>query len=79
VRNAPVPVSLDELRRVLELTDRLGVHREQVVIPLAKGEGSVRRGADGRFQIIVDRGSDFELVLFEIERALRQHLGLEDD
>lgn len=38
-----IPLSASEIRRLLEVTDGLGLHREAVVIPLAReGAGDVQ-------------------------------------
>ena len=44
-----------EMQRIFEVTDRLGVHRESVVVPLAaRTPGRVRRMPNGKIEIVVD-------------------------
>ena len=65
-------VTLAEIHRILEITDRLGIHRESVVIPLGRrAPGSVRRMPGGKVQIVVDAG-DFEAWLPGLEAEIRR-------
>lgn len=59
-----------EIQIVLELTDRLGVHREQVRIPLLKRDLGVVRLPDGRIEITLARGVDARAQLGELESRL---------
>ena len=62
-----------EIDRVLEITDRLGIHREQVVIPLMpRHPGRARRRPDGKLEITVESKSDFEDWLAGLETLIRQ-------
>jgi len=46
------PITPAEIRRILETTDSLGLHRESIVVPLAKeGAGLVRLISRGRIEI----------------------------
>lgn len=68
-------VTLVEIRRIFEITDRLGVHRESVVIPLApRRPGRVRRMPNGSVEILVDAEADFEAWLAGLEAEVRKAL-----
>jgi hypothetical protein len=48
-------VRMNEINQVFAVTDRLGIHREAVEIPLSpESPGRVTRTAAGKFQIVVD-------------------------
>ncbi len=48
-------VSFKQITQILELTDRLGLNREWVEIPLsAETPGVVRKLQNGKLEIIVD-------------------------
>jgi hypothetical protein len=66
-----IPVRPDQIARILELTDSLGISREAVTIPLgAEGEGSVEVLSDGRFRIVCPERLQFDEWLV----ALRERL-----
>jgi len=68
-------VTLREIERVFEITDRLGIHREQLVIPLApRHPGRVRRTPNGRIEIVVEKEGELEAWLPELEAELRRLL-----
>ncbi len=53
-------VSFEQIRTILDVTDRIGVNREWVEIPLtATSPGAVRRLANGKLEIVVDAGVPF--------------------
>lgn len=65
-------VTAVEIGRILEVTDRLGVHREQVAIPLlARHPGRLRRTPGGKLEIVVDAQADFEAWLAELPGLVR--------
>jgi len=65
-------VSAGQVELILEITDRLEIHREAVVIPLPKrGAGQVRRRPDGKLEIVVPAEREFGDWLGELEGALR--------
>ena len=65
-------VTLREIQRIFEVTDRLGIHREQLVIPLApRHPGRVRRMPNGKIEIVVERDGDFETWVGGLEAQLR--------
>ena len=53
-------VGMKEINRIFEVIDGLGIHREQVVIPLGTGKGRVRRLPGGKLEITVDAETPFE-------------------
>ncbi len=55
------PLGPQEMRRILAVTDALGIHRESVSVPLLpRGEGDVRVSPAGRVEIVAPESSDFE-------------------
>ncbi|PYQ14723.1 MAG: hypothetical protein DMF80_11705 [Acidobacteria bacterium] len=66
-------VTMREIQRIFEVTDRLGLHREQVVIPLgARHPGRVRRRPDGKIEIVVESEGSFEDWVAALEAELRR-------
>ena len=54
-------VTLREIQRIFEVTDALGIHRENLVIPLGpRHPGRVRRMPNGKIEIVVEKEGDFE-------------------
>jgi hypothetical protein len=48
-------VTMKEIDAIFAVTDALGIHREQLVIPLGPGTpGRVRRLPSGKLEIVVD-------------------------
>jgi hypothetical protein len=69
-------VTPTEVHRILEVTDRLGIHRESVVIPLgARHPGRVRRMPNGKLEIVVEAEGSFDDWLGALEAELRKLLG----
>jgi len=67
----PKPLGMKEIERVLAVVDRLGVHREAVVIPLRPASpGSVKRLPNGKFEIVVDADVPLDDWPPELERRL---------
>jgi hypothetical protein len=65
-------VTFQEIQRIFEITDRLGIHREALQIPLApRHPGSVRRTPKGKLEIVVDGQADFEVWLAGLEERIR--------
>ncbi len=65
-------VSLNQIHRILELTDRLGLSREWVEIPLAPARpGAVRKLPNGKLEIMVDADAPFEQWLASLEPQIR--------
>ena len=64
-------VGMKEIERVLAVTDRIGVHREAVVIPLRPATpGSVKRLPNGKFEIVVDAEVELDDWLPQLEAQL---------
>jgi hypothetical protein len=68
-------VTLVEIQRIFEITDRMGVHRESLVIPLApRHPGRVRRMPNGKIELIVD-ATAFDEWLTGLESEIRKAVG----
>ena len=68
-------VTQREMERIFEVTDRLGIHRESVVVPLGTRQGGrVRRRPDGKLELVAD-GEDFEGWVARLEAELRALTG----
>jgi hypothetical protein len=64
-------VTMREIEAVFAVTDRLGISREALVIPLMpRTPGRVRRMPNGRIEIVAD-ASDFTGFVEGLEGALR--------
>lgn len=64
-------VSFKQITQILELTDRLGLNREWVEIPLSsETPGVVRKLPDGKLEIIVDADQPFEEWLGSLEARI---------
>lgn len=64
-------VTIREIERIFEVTDRLGIHREQLVIPLMpRHPGRVRRVPGGKIEIVVEAEGAFEEWLAGLEGSL---------
>jgi hypothetical protein len=69
-------VTLKEIERIFEITDRLGIHREMLVIPLRpKSPGGVRRLPNGKLEIVVEAEADLAGWLADLEVQLRALAG----
>lgn len=69
-------VSFEQINKILELTDSLGVNREWIEIPLsAERPGSVKRLANGKLEIIVDANQSFEEWLHSLPQLIRTAQG----
>jgi hypothetical protein len=69
-------VTLREIERIFEITDRLGIHREQLVIPLGpRHPGRVRRMPSGKIEIVVEKDGALEDWLATLEAELRSVIG----
>jgi hypothetical protein len=65
-------VTLREIEKIFEVTDRLGIHREQLVIPLApRHPGRVRRMPNGKIEIVVESEGSFDDWVAGLEAELR--------
>jgi hypothetical protein len=69
-------VSFKQISEILELTDRLGLSREWVEIPLSPASpGVVRKLPNGKLEIVVDADRPFEEWLQAVEAAITQLAG----
>lgn len=65
-------VSFVQISRILDVTDRLGINREGVEIPLSQERpGRVDRLANGKLEIVVDADQPFEEWLQTLEQRIR--------
>ena len=66
-------VSFQQISRILEATDALGLNREWVEIPLSpESPGHVRTLPNGKLEIIVDADQPFEEWLGTLEQQIRR-------
>ena len=66
-------VSFQQISRILDVTDALGVDREWVEIPLSpEHPGIVRKLPNGKLEIIVDAGQPFDDWLGTLEQHSRR-------
>ena len=66
-------VSFQLVSRLLDVTDRLGLNREWVEIPLSpESPGQVRKLPNGKLEIIVDADQPFEEWLGTLEQQIRR-------
>lgn len=64
-------IGMKEIEQIFTVIDRIGVHREAVVIPLKPASpGSVKRLPNGKFEIVVDAEVPLDDWLPELERRL---------
>jgi hypothetical protein len=73
VRRLDLPtLGPQEMRRILAVTDALGLHRESVRIPLTpRGGGGLRVTGAFQVEIVVPAGADFETWVAELPERLR--------
>ena len=65
-------VTMKEIQAVFAVTDRLGISREALVIPLMpRTPGRVRRMPNGRIEIVAD-AADFPTFVARLEETLRE-------
>jgi len=66
-------VSFQQISRILEVTDRLGLNREWVEIPLStETPGLVRRLSNGKLEIVVDAEQPFDQWLTVLPANIQQ-------
>jgi hypothetical protein len=64
-------VTQRDMERIFEITDRVGLHRESVVVPLGRRHpGRVRRLPGGKVEIVVEKDG-LDDWLAGLESALR--------
>lgn len=68
-------VTMKEINAVFEVTDRLGISREAIEIPLSpQHPGTVRALPNGKFEIIVDAEVPIEDWIPRMENLLNEIL-----
>ena len=66
-------VSFQQISKILEVTDALGLNREWVEIPLSpENPGLVRRLSNGKLEIVVDAGQPFDQWLTGLPTHIQQ-------
>lgn len=69
-------VTLREIQRIFEVTDRMGISREMLVIPLApRHPGRVRKMPSGKLEIVVESEEDFDAWLARLESEIGKATG----
>jgi hypothetical protein len=69
-------VRMNEINQILAVTDRLGIHREAIEIPLSpESPGRVTRTPAGKFQIVVDAEVPLAEWVVTMEAELARLLG----
>jgi len=64
-------VTLKEIEQIFTIIDRIGIHREAVVIPLKPANpGSVKRMPSGKYEILVEAERPLDEWLPELEQRL---------
>ena len=64
-------VGMNEINKIFAVLDAMGIHREQVVIPLGTGQGRVRRMPSGKLEIIVDATTPIDEWLKGLPEMIR--------
>ncbi len=68
-------VTIREIEAVFAVTDRMGLSREALVIPLRpRHPGGVRRLPGGKIEIVVDAERDFGAFVAGLEAEIRKVL-----
>ncbi len=68
-------VTIREIEKIFEVTDALGIHREEVVIPLAPADPGSVVHEKGKLRIVVDATADFETWMKGLEARIRAARG----
>lgn len=69
-------VSFQQISRILELTDQLGLDREWIEIPLStESPGLVRKLKSGKLEIIVDADRPFDQWLADLPSKIQGATG----
>jgi hypothetical protein len=68
-------VGMKEINAIFEVTDRLGINREWVEIPLGpESPGKVRKLPSGKYEIVVDAEVPIEQWVSKMETELKKLL-----
>jgi hypothetical protein len=66
-------VTMKEIEAIFAVTDRMGLSREDLVIPLMpRHPGRVRRTPAGKIEIVFDAEADFSKFLAGLEIEIRK-------
>lgn len=66
-------LSFQQISRILDVTDALGLNREWVEIPLSpETPGIVRKLPNGKLEIVVDAEQPFDTWLGTLEQQIRR-------
>lgn len=66
-------VTIREIEAIFAVTDRMGLSRELLVIPLMpRHPGRVRRMPNGKIEIVVDSEGDFSEFVAGLEAEVRK-------
>jgi hypothetical protein len=69
-------VTIREIEAIFSVTDRMGLSREELVIPLRpRHPGRVRRMPDGKLEIVVDAEADFSEYVAGLENEIGKARG----
>lgn len=69
-------VTIREIEKIFQVTDRLGIHREKLVIPLGpRHPGRARRMPGGKIEIVVEAQDDLDQWLAALEPELVKLIG----
>ena len=69
-------VTLREIEAIFAVTDRMGVSRELLIIPLRpRHPGRVRKMPAGKIEIVVDSEQDFAEFVAALESQVRSAIG----
>jgi hypothetical protein len=72
----PKDVTLEQINRILELTDELEMDREWIEIPLyAVSPGKIHKLPNGKIEIVVDADVPFDEWLVTAKQRLQQVAG----
>ncbi len=65
-------LGMKEINTIMEITDRLGINREWIEIPLGtESPGVVRKLPNGKYEVIVDSDVPFDDWLKTMEAELK--------
>ncbi len=77
----PKAITLKEIEQIFGVTDRMGISREALVIPLRTehpGRVTLMKEA-GKLEIVVERDGDFAEWLSSLEERIRALMNPEED
>lgn len=67
----PIPINQQEMNRIFEVTDALGIHREKIRVRLAKKDpGSIKKDPSGLFEIVIPETTPFDQWVGDLREML---------